>query len=273
MHATYVYDGAADLGTIYLNGVEDGVPTSKASPNGAGNLIVGGRQGDQNGGTGQAWYNGLIDEFAVWNSVLTQEQITALAEGALPFSTATGDDLDSDGMDDGWETAIGLDPEVDDSGEDPDNDGLTNLEEWNSGENSTNPLKSDSDKDDLTDGAERNTHATNPNKADSDDDGLNDGAEIAANTLPLNPDSDDDEIPDGYEVDNELNPLLASDAGQDADNDGSLNLEEFKRGTNPNVQDTDGDGLVDGVESGTGTFVSVTDTGTDPLNADKCSRS
>jgi hypothetical protein len=47
-----------------------------------------------------------------------------------------------------------------------------------------------------------------------------------------------------------------------------LNLEEFKRGTNPNVQDTDGDGLVDGVESGTGTFVSVTDTGTDPLNAD-----
>ena len=268
VHATYVYDGAADLGTIYLNGVEDGVPTSKASPNGAGNLIVGGRQGDQNGGTGQAWYNGLIDEFAVWNSVLTQEQITALAEGALPFSTATGDDLDSDGMDDGWETAIGLDPEIDDSVEDPDNDGLTNLEEWNSGENSTNPLKSDSDKDDLTDGAERNTHATNPNKADSDDDGLNDGAEIAANTLPLNPDSDDDEIPDGYEVDNELNPLLASDAGQDADNDGSLNLEEFKRGTNPNVQDTDGDGLVDGVESGTGTFVSVTDTGTDPLNAD-----
>jgi hypothetical protein len=171
-------------------------------------------------------------------------------------------------MDDGWETAIGLDPEVNDSAEDPDDDGLTNLEEWNSGENSTNPLKSDSDIDGLTDGAERNTHATNPNKADSDDDGLNDGAEIAANTLPLNPDSDDDEIPDGYEVDNELNPLLASDAGQDADNDGSLNLEEFKRGTDLNVQDTDGDGLFDGVESGTGTFVSVTDTGTDPLNQD-----
>jgi hypothetical protein len=146
VHATFVYDGEADLGTIYLNGVEDGVPTSKAGPNGSGNLIVGGRQGNNGGGGGEAWYNGLIDEFAVWDSVLTQEQITALAEGAIPFSTATGDDLDSDGMDDGWETAIGLDPEVDDSAEDPDNDGLTNLEEWNSGENSTNPLKSDSDK-------------------------------------------------------------------------------------------------------------------------------
>ncbi len=266
VHATFVYDGAADLGTIYLNGTADSDPTTKASPNGSGNLIIGGRNG------GQAWYNGLIDDVAVWDSVLTQEQITALAAGVNPYSPATGDDNENggagDGMDDGWETANGLDPEVDDSGEDPDNDGLTNLEEWNGGENSTDPMDDDSDNDDLSDGAETNTHGTDPIDADSDDDGLNDGAEIAANTLPLNPDTDGDEMVDGYEIDNGHDPLLAADAAQDADNDGSLNLEECQRGTDPNVQDTDVDGLFDGVESGTGTFVSVDDTGTDPLNPD-----
>jgi hypothetical protein len=73
---------------------------------------------------------------------------------------------------------------------------------------------------------------------------------------------------DGYEVDSGHNPLLAADAAEDADNDGSLNLEECQRGTDPNEQDTDMDGLSDGVEDGGGTFVSATVTGTDPLVAD-----
>jgi hypothetical protein len=73
---------------------------------------------------------------------------------------------------------------------------------------------------------------------------------------------------DGYEVDNGHNPLLAADAAEDADKDGSLNLEECQRGTDPNEQDTDMDGLSDSVEDGGGTFVSATMTGTDPLDAD-----
>ena len=266
VHATFVYDGAADLGTIYLNGKADSDPTAKASPNGSGNLIIGGRNG------GDAWYNGLIDDVAVWDSILTDAQIQELADGVIPFSVVTGDDNENggagDGMDDGWEVAYGLNPAIDDSGEDPDDDGLTNLEEWNGDENSTDPMDADSDNDDLTDGAEANTHGTDPNDADSDDDGLNDGAEIAASTLPLDPDTDNDEMNDGYEVDNGHNPLLAADAAEDADKDGSLNLEECQRGTDPNEQDTDMDGLSDSVEDGGGTFVSATMTGTDPLDAD-----
>jgi len=266
VHATFVYDGAADLGTIYLNGTADSDPTAKASPNGSGNLIIGGRNG------GQAWYNGLIDDVAVWNSILTDVQIQALADGVNPFSPDTGEDNENggagDGMDDGWEAANGLDPAVDDSAGNPDNDGLTNLEEWNGGDNSTDPMDADSDDDDLTDGDEVNTHSTDPNDADSDDDGLKDGAEITANTLPLDADTDDDLMGDGYEVDNDHNPLLAADAAEDADNDGSLNLEECQRGTDPNEEDTDMDGLSDGVEDGGGAFVSAMMTGTDPLDPD-----
>ena len=266
VHATFVYDGAADLGTIYLNGKADSDPTAKASPNGSGNLIIGGRNG------GQAWYNGLIDDVAVWDSILTDAQIQELADGVIPFSPVTGEDNENggagDGMDDGWEAANGLDPAVDDSAGNPDNDGLTNLEEWNGGDNPTDPIDADSDNDDLTDGDEVNTHGTDPNDADSDNDGLNDGVEIAASTLPLDSDTDGDEMGDGYEVDSGHNPLLAADAAEDADNDGSLNLEECQRGTDPNEQDTDMDGLSDGVEDGGGTFVSATVTGTDPLVAD-----
>ena len=266
VHATFVYDGAADLGTIYLNGKADSDPTAKASPNGSGNLIIGARQG------GESWYNGLIDDVAVWDSILTDAQIQELADGVIPFSPVTGDDNENggagDGMDDGWEVAYGLNPAIDDSAGNPDNDGLTNLEEWNGGDNPTDPMDADSDNDDLTDGDEVNTHGTDPNDADSDDDGLNDGAEIAASTLPLDPDTDGDEMSDGYEVDSGHNPLLAADAAEDADNDGSLNLEECQRGTDPNEQDTDMDGLSDSVEDGGGTFVSATMTGTDPLDAD-----
>ena len=37
---------------------------------------------------------------------------------------------DSDGMGDAWELEYGLDTSFDDSGEDPDGDGFTNLEEY-----------------------------------------------------------------------------------------------------------------------------------------------
>ncbi|MEQ1508071.1 MAG: hypothetical protein ABMB14_37930, partial [Myxococcota bacterium] len=39
-------------------------------------------------------------------------------------------DDDHDAMDDDWEGAMGLDPAVDDGGDDPDRDGFTNLEEY-----------------------------------------------------------------------------------------------------------------------------------------------
>ena len=66
----------------------------------------------------------------IYDEVLTALQIME----ALVASPDTGDDNENggagDGMDDGWELANNLDPTVDDSAEDPDDDGLTNLEEW-----------------------------------------------------------------------------------------------------------------------------------------------
>jgi hypothetical protein len=61
-------------------------------------------------------------------------------------------DADGDGMSDGWELYWGLDPSVDDSAEDPDSDGLTNLDEHDKG---TSPYDGDTDHDGDTDQQER----------------------------------------------------------------------------------------------------------------------
>ncbi|MBY8999617.1 MAG: right-handed parallel beta-helix repeat-containing protein [Candidatus Heimdallarchaeota archaeon] len=69
-------------------------------------------------------------------------------------------DSDSDGMDDYWEVTYGTDPNTDDANEDPDEDGLTNIEEY--------------------------THNTLPTNNDTDSDGYLDGEEVEAGTDPLN---------------------------------------------------------------------------------------
>jgi hypothetical protein len=110
--------------------------------------------------------------------------------GALCFSgPALGGmtDVDGDGMDDGWETAVGLNPDVRDASGDPDGDGLTNLEEYLSG---TDPFAVDSDGDGLSDWNEIHRYGTNPAMADTDGGGRPDGQEVAGGGNPLNPDDD-----------------------------------------------------------------------------------
>jgi len=68
---------------------------------------------------------------------------------------------------------------------------------------------------------------------DSDNDGLPDAAENDY-TDPKKADTDKDGMKDGWEVYHGLNPLLADDAGEDADEDGFTNLEEYKAASNPN---------------------------------------
>jgi len=70
-------------------------------------------------------------------------------------------DSDNDGMPDAWERAHGLIVGVDDSGLDPDGDGLTNLQEYQAG--------------------------TDPHNPDTDGDGFSDGVEVAAGTNPTDP--------------------------------------------------------------------------------------
>ena len=190
------------------------------------------------------------------------------------------EDTDSDSMPDGWEIDNLLDPLINDSTLDPDNDLLTNLEEF---QHNTLPMNDDTDSDGLLDGEEVFTYNTNPTIADTDSDGLLDGEEInlyntdpldddtdsdglldgaevnVHNTDPLSGDTDSDTMPDKWEVDYSLNPLV-NDTMLDPDNDGLVNILEYQHSTDPQNPDTDFDGWSDGDE------VLVYDT--DPLDPD-----
>ncbi len=99
-----------------------------------------------------------------------------------------------------------LDPSVDDGGEDPDGDSLTNYQEFIMGthpqlvdsdsdglsddvEAATDPLNADTDGDTLIDGDESLIYGTDPNDPDSDGDGFEDQAEVAAGADPLTPEA------------------------------------------------------------------------------------
>jgi hypothetical protein len=91
--------------------------------------------------------------------------ISASSDGALALfrvSVAGVLDSDHDGMPDDWELANGLNPnDPSDASQDPDGDGLTNLQEYQLG--------------------------TNPHLADTDGDGIRDGLEVQTGSDPLDP--------------------------------------------------------------------------------------
>jgi hypothetical protein len=72
--------------------------------------------------------------------------------------------------------------------EDPDRDGLTNLQEFQKGTDPTNP---DTDGDGLIDGDEVNKYRTNPLLPDTDGDLIPDGVEVQTGTNPLDRNSYD----------------------------------------------------------------------------------
>ena len=160
---------------------------------------------------------GSIDDAAIWDEALDATAIAAVFVGGV--AAASGPDSDGDGLPDPWETEHFNGLGEDDSG-DADEDGLTNLQEYNKG---TDPNDPDSDGDGLEDGPEFNIHSTNPSVPDSDGDGLTDGEEINSYaTDPNDPDSDGDGLTDFSEI-----------------NDHS---------TDPNDPDSDGDGYSDAAE-------------------------
>jgi hypothetical protein len=75
---------------------------------------------------------------------------------------------------------------------------------------------------------------------------------LALRALAFPRDTDGDGLPDDYEMANAMNPNDPTDAAGDRDSDGLANLEEFRRGTNPNSPDTDADGVDDLTEIANG---------------------
>jgi hypothetical protein len=228
IHATWTWDTASGTGQIYLDGVLDG-EWNKNPPNQGNAMIIGAR----NGGAQQ--YRGIMDEVAIWNSVLSASNIEALADGAAPVDSS---DEDEDTLPDWWEkkyagdltTLNGLAGDFDEDGlsdydefengtdpteEDTDADGLEDNVETNTGtfasatDTGTNPVVADTDGDGLNDGQEVFTHETNPLNRDTDGDGASDGAEITAGTDPL----DEDSSPDVQLIQPSFPPLLDAPIG------------------------------------------------------------
>lgn len=114
-------------------------------------------------------------------------------------------DSDFDQMTDSWEIINFGDLSHDGTDDSIDNDGLTDLEEFNAG---TDPKDDDTDDDGIKDGAEVSA-GTDPTKSDTDGDGLADNVETNTGTYqsptdtgtdPLDANTDNDRGADGVEV-------------------------------------------------------------------------
>lgn len=99
----------------------------------------------------------------------------------------------------------------------------------------TDPLKADTDDDDVSDYDELFVHSTNPLEPDTDGDELNDFTEIFVHlTDPRNPDTDGDGLSDGDEVlIHGTDPLLV-----DSDSDGFSDAEEINANPPSNPLDS-----------------------------------
>lgn len=112
-------------------------------------------------------------------------------------------DADDDDVPRWFEDTYGLsDNDPTDASLDPDNDGLTNLQEYQKG---TNPTAPDTDNDGIPDALEI---TTNPLNSDTDGDGLLDGDEKTSH--PHLADSDGDGYPDNIELEQGTDPLSAT---------------------------------------------------------------
>ncbi|MHA1503161.1 MAG: FG-GAP-like repeat-containing protein, partial [Candidatus Heimdallarchaeota archaeon] len=208
---------------------------------------------------GSIFHTGQLDRDSDYLDDLTEEYYN---------TDELNDDSDSDTVKDGKEIFDGTDPndqfDFIGSNSDIDHDGLTYAEELALG---TNPNDSDSDDDNLSDGAEVNIFFTNPLNNDTDSDNLIDGDEILGiyspanpganatgyvHTNATNPDSDGDLYSDFEEINSNTDPNNPLDypgaLEPDNDEDGLPDALELILGTDPYNNDTDFDGLSDGIE-------------------------
>ncbi|WP_193214476.1 LamG-like jellyroll fold domain-containing protein [Luteolibacter marinus] len=119
-------------------------------------------------------YRGGLDEVAIWNRDLSDEEIAALHRLGY-LGAPLSEDQDKDGINSLEEASLA----TSDGSPDSDGDGLTDAEEIVLG---TNPASRDSDGDGIPDNEEI-ANGTNPLLADSDGDGFSDSDETLAPRL------------------------------------------------------------------------------------------
>jgi hypothetical protein len=132
----------------------------------------------------------------------------ALLFAFITYAELSDTDTDGDGWPDQYETKLGANPNnaasVPSALEDPDQDGLRNIEELDAG---TDPMDPDSDNDRLSDAQEAQRGDTDPWSKDTDKDGSSDYNEVLIGSDPSHPDTDGDGWLDGAEIDALSDPL------------------------------------------------------------------
>ncbi len=238
----YLYLGAGAMHYVRKDGTGYGYPPGASDvsvyiPFGIGFEAFVNRTSSVTFDFGYRMLDGRTDNFASGSS---DSYPTVKFGYTMYFGTNDEDDDDGDGVNNGTERMMGLDP----NDPDTDGDGLTDGEELKVYK--TNPLQSDTDGDGIKDGEEVWRYQTDPLKADTDGDGLNDGDEIFnRNTDPLKADTDKDGLTDGEE----LLTYHTDPLNQDTDGDGVGDADEvFTYKTDPLKADTDGGGVDDGTE-------------------------
>jgi hypothetical protein len=273
-YVVYTFDGGAtNVGTVYVNGVLAntealGVLNTLAIDNTAAARPLPIRVAGQNAANGTLATAGQKGSLTIAK--------LRIHDRVIPPADLGFNDSDADSMKDWYEDFYGLNNAVNDAGDDPDGDSLSNLQEQAAG---THPNLPDTDADGMPDGWESanfGNQSANPT-GDADLDGATNLEEYqtpttiliardaegaitgttpsAGSSNPNNantqPDTDLDGLPDGWE--NLYLAGLSATPGEDTDGDTFSNLAEFMAGSLPNDPlatplDTDADGLPDAWE-------------------------